>query len=60
MGSSDVAIPDPVVGAGTEANYVGTGANAGQVRVRVSCIRILPAQNFVSSGDFMQITYDAP
>jgi hypothetical protein len=60
VGGTDVAIPDPVPSA-PDSKYIGTGPNAGQVRVGVRCVLTGPgAVNFFSSGDFMQITYDAP
>jgi hypothetical protein len=43
---------------GPASDYRGTGASAGQVRVRVACVG--PASNFSSSGTLMNLVYDAP
>lgn len=65
VGQSDVEIteaaPNPNPRAVPAASpYVGTGPNAGDVRVRVECSAATPSGiTFRSSGDFMQITYDA-
>ncbi|HKD98893.1 MAG TPA: multicopper oxidase domain-containing protein [Micromonosporaceae bacterium] len=42
----------------TVTPYIGTGANSGQVRVRVRSTR--PSPNFVTQGNLLRITYDAP
>ncbi len=50
--------------AGPDTKYIGTGGNGGEVRVGVACTRTFSSSflsaTFVSSGDLMQITYDAP
>jgi hypothetical protein len=45
---------------GSAANYIGKGASAGQVRVRVLSQRTSGSGAFFTSGDLMKITYDAP
>jgi hypothetical protein len=42
-----------------QARFIGTGASKGQVRVRVLTTRST-AVNFITSGDLMKVTYDAP
>ena len=41
----------------TVTPYIGTGANAGQVRVRVLATR---TTNFTAQGNLLRITFDAP
>jgi multicopper oxidase len=43
---------------GDQSRYVGTGSNAGKVRVRVDCRG--PSTQFYSTGDLLKLTYDAP
>lgn len=58
---NDTDIPDPVA-PGPDSQYIGTGGNEGRVRVGVICTTpTVPAtQRFITSGDFLQLTYDAP
>ncbi len=58
VGRNDVQIPDSLA-PGAASQYVGTGVNQGDVRVGVTCVNPNPNTRFTSSGDFMQITYDA-
>jgi FtsP/CotA-like multicopper oxidase with cupredoxin domain len=57
VGSANVAIAG-LAPPGPASDYRGTGANAGQVRVRVACAG--PAASFSSSGTLMTLVYDAP
>jgi FtsP/CotA-like multicopper oxidase with cupredoxin domain len=57
VGPSEVSIPD-LVPPGSPSSYRGTGSNAGRVRVRVFCQG--PATNFFSSGNLLELVYDAP
>jgi hypothetical protein len=56
VGPSDAVFTD-LVPTGAASDYVGTGTNAGQVRVRVVC---QSGAAFTSSGNFMKLVYDAP
>jgi hypothetical protein len=57
VGNSDVTISG-LVPPGPLASYVGTGVNAGQLRVRVRCsLPTFTFSNFLSKGDFMRISY---
>ena len=56
---ADIAVP-PSPAAGKWSSYIGTGANAGQVRVRVSTSRAAGTGVYSTSGNFMKLTYDAP
>jgi hypothetical protein len=61
VGTSDVAVNDLVVPAspaGKWIDWVGTGASAGIVQLRVYTTRT--SGSFVSSGNFMKLVYDAP
>jgi len=40
------------------ANVIGTGANQGQLRIRVQTLG--GTTNFVTQGNLLLITYDAP
>jgi FtsP/CotA-like multicopper oxidase with cupredoxin domain len=57
---NDTDIPDPVA-PGPDSQYIGTGANEGRVRVGVLCTTptVPSTRRFISSGDLLQITYDA-
>jgi hypothetical protein len=57
VGAADVSIVNLVPPA-PQSDFRGTGANAGQLRVRVACAG--PAVSFTSSGTFMNLVYDAP
>ena len=57
VGPSEVLISN-LVPPGNVSNYVGTGSNAGRVRVRVFCDG--PAADFFSSGNLLKLVYDAP
>jgi FtsP/CotA-like multicopper oxidase with cupredoxin domain len=57
VGASNVAITG-LLPPGAASDYRGTGANAGQLRVRIECTG--SATNFTSSGTFMNLVYDAP
>jgi hypothetical protein len=46
--------------AGSPAKYIGTGAFAGQMRVRVVSTRATGSGTFFTSGDLLKVTYDAP
>jgi hypothetical protein len=56
--TQSVGTPDVLIADVAAPGNVGTGANAGQVRVRVACTG--PTAAFVSSGNLMKIVYDAP
>ena len=62
VGGTDVTVADnvavPASPVGSWANYIGTGANKGVVRVRV--LTAGAGASFVTSGNFMQLVYDAP
>jgi hypothetical protein len=61
VGTSDVTVASvavPASPAGTWSDYVGTGAQIGQVQVRVYNSRA--AGIFTESGNFMKLVYDAP
>jgi hypothetical protein len=57
VGSGNVTITG-LLPPGAASDYRGTGANAGQLRVRIECAG--PATSFTSSGTFMNLVYDAP
>ena len=56
VGTTDVTVTSAPIAAA--ANYIGTGTNSGQVRVRV--LSTGGATNFVTSANFMKLVYDAP
>ncbi|MGB9377665.1 MAG: multicopper oxidase domain-containing protein, partial [Mycobacteriales bacterium] len=58
VGTADIT-QGPATIPGSAANFIGTGSNAGQVRVRVLTTRSA-ATNFVTSGNLMKLVYDAP
>ncbi|MDP9239616.1 MAG: multicopper oxidase domain-containing protein [Actinomycetota bacterium] len=58
VGTADVT-QGPVAVPGAPADFIGTGANAGRVRVRVLTTRT-GGLNFVTSGNLMKLVYDAP
>jgi FtsP/CotA-like multicopper oxidase with cupredoxin domain len=60
VGSSDVTTTWTLPGSG--ANYIGTGANKGQVRILVHTQRWTASNPtaFSTWGNFMQLVYDAP
>jgi hypothetical protein len=61
VGTSDVTVASvavPASPAGKWSDYVGTGAQIGQVQVRVYNSRA--AGIFTESGNFMKLVYDAP
>ena len=53
VGTADVSVT-----AASPASYIGTGANNGLVRIRVQTTG--GATNFVTGGNLMKLTYDAP
>jgi multicopper oxidase len=57
VGPSEVSIPN-LTPPGPPSTYVGTGSNAGRVRVRILCAG--PSSNFFSSGNLLKLVYDAP
>jgi hypothetical protein len=57
VGNADVLISN-VVPPGTQSQYRGTGASAGQVRVRVSSSG--GTANYTLSGNLVTLVYDAP
>ncbi|HMJ36243.1 MAG TPA: multicopper oxidase domain-containing protein [Baekduia sp.] len=57
VGASDVSIANLSPPA-PQSDFRGTGASAGQVRVRIACSG--PAVSFSSSGTSMNLVYDAP
>jgi hypothetical protein len=57
VGNANVLIAG-LVPPGAVSAYRGTGANAGQLRIRVACSG--PGSNFVSSGTLVKLVYDAP
>lgn len=63
VGAADVPVADNVAitaapVTGSWASYIGTGSNSGRVRVRVFAQDGTTA--FVSGGNLMKLTYDAP
>jgi FtsP/CotA-like multicopper oxidase with cupredoxin domain len=57
VGATNVAIAG-LAPPGAASAYRGTGASAGQLRIRVACSG--PGSNFVSSGTLVKLVYDAP
>jgi Ca2+-binding RTX toxin-like protein len=57
VGTTEVAIVD-LAPAGTIADYVSGTSGNGELRLRVRCTTT--AGTFVTSGDSMRISYDAP
>ena len=57
IGTSNVTMTSSLISA--PANYIGTGVNNGQVRVRVLTTRA-GTTNFVTGGNLMKLIYDAP
>jgi hypothetical protein len=57
IGAMDVTM-GPLAVPGPWTNYIGTGANTGQVRIRV--LTTGSTVNFVTGGNFMSLVYDAP
>jgi hypothetical protein len=60
VGSTDVS--NTWTASGPASQYIGTGANAGQVRILVHTQRWTPTSPtpFSTWGNFMQVVYDAP
>ena len=62
VGATDVTVSDntlvPESPVDSWADYVGTGANKGFVRVRV--LTTGAGANFVTGGNLMKLVYDAP
>ncbi|OLB74450.1 MAG: hypothetical protein AUI14_23315 [Actinobacteria bacterium 13_2_20CM_2_71_6] len=56
IGSTDTTVSQVVPA--PQSDFVGTGPNQGQVRVRV--LTTGTATNFVTNGNLLRITYDAP
>lgn len=57
VGTTEVVLAN-LTATGKLSQYVSSTSGSGDVRVRVRCT--VSAQNFVSSGDLLQILYDAP
>jgi hypothetical protein len=65
VGVADVTVANntlvPASPPGSWANYIGTGANQGSVRVRVLSTGVSGATaNFVTGGNLMRLVYTAP
>jgi hypothetical protein len=58
VGTSEVSVT--LTPPGSAGRYIGKGANVGQMRVEVVSQRASGTGTFVTSGDLLKLTYDAP